>query len=85
MSTVSTFLLLTLISVPHLKNASGLTMGGVAAHVSVGSNSCYITTNTDYVPGLPPTGDDLFLRQDMRWAQTIPHCGLINTAKHIAI
>ncbi|KAF7339231.1 hypothetical protein MVEN_02000600 [Mycena venus] len=46
--------------------------GRVAAHVSVGGTSCYITTNTDYVPGLPPTGDEVFLHQDMRWGPDDP-------------
>ncbi|KAF8147544.1 hypothetical protein K438DRAFT_1944142 [Mycena galopus ATCC 62051] len=51
--------------------------GRVAAHVLVGSTSCYITTNADYVPGLPPAGDELLLSQDMRWGaiprRTGPH------------
>ncbi|KAF8164179.1 hypothetical protein K438DRAFT_1984879 [Mycena galopus ATCC 62051] len=46
--------------------------GRVAAHVSVGGTSCYITTNADYVPGLPPAGDELFLRQDMHWGPDDP-------------
>ncbi|KAF8144834.1 hypothetical protein K438DRAFT_1992397 [Mycena galopus ATCC 62051] len=46
--------------------------GRVAAHVLVGSTSCYITTNTDYVPGLPPAGDELLFRQDMRWGPDDP-------------
>ncbi|KAF8125850.1 hypothetical protein K438DRAFT_2001910 [Mycena galopus ATCC 62051] len=37
-----------------------------------GSTSCYITTNTDYVPGLPPAGDELLLRQDMHWGPDDP-------------
>ncbi|KAF8188611.1 hypothetical protein K438DRAFT_1764349 [Mycena galopus ATCC 62051] len=46
--------------------------GRVAAHVAVGGTSCYITTNAGYVPGLPPAGDELFLRQDMRWGPDDP-------------
>ncbi|KAF8185778.1 hypothetical protein K438DRAFT_1765567 [Mycena galopus ATCC 62051] len=56
--------------------------GRVAAHVSVGGTSCYITMNANDVPGVPPAGDDLFLRRDMRWGL---HCGRITTVKRTAI
>ncbi|KAJ7818080.1 hypothetical protein B0H14DRAFT_2601574 [Mycena olivaceomarginata] len=46
--------------------------GRVGAHVTVASTSCFITTNTTYVPGFPPAGDNLVLRRDMRWGPDDP-------------